>query len=157
VAGDGTLTVGTPGDTTIYETPFNTFTAGFMGSPAMDFAPCSASCNNGTLVLSSGTLRLEIGATADVPEAVTLGVRPGHGRLWSGERMLLLPLEGIVQFEEALGRETLLGVAVDDAVRLVVLAEGLERPRLGEKIRFGLVPGNLYLFEPSAERLLGRV
>ncbi|KAF3999157.1 ABC transporter ATP-binding protein [Glaciimonas immobilis] len=76
--------VGPPMD--LYRQPINTFVAGFLGSPMMNFLPCTISRGDGEqLVLrigESGTIILE-GTTAVVAHAaalasgsVTVGIRP---------------------------------------------------------------------------------
>jgi ABC-type sugar transport system ATPase subunit len=142
---------------TIYERPVNAFVAAFIGSPAMNFGRFEATSQNGTLELKSGRVELSIDTRSAAPREVLVGVRPEHARLWASDSSLVGPLEGTVLFEEALGRETLMGVEVDTDLRFVVMAEGLDKPRLGETVRFGFLPGNLYLFETTSERLLARV
>jgi ABC-type sugar transport system ATPase subunit len=142
---------------TIYERPTNAFVAAFIGSPAMKFGRFRASSSNGTLALACGRCRLTVNTASEAPADVLVGVRPEHARLWTNDSTLVGPLEGRVLFEEALGRETLIGVEVDTDLRFVVVADGLDKPRLGEIVRFGFIPGNLYLFETESERLLTRV
>jgi ABC-type sugar transport system ATPase subunit len=142
---------------TIYERPTNVFVAAFIGSPAMNFGRFQASSSNGTLALACGRCRLSVDTSSQAPPDVLVGVRPEHARLWGSDSALVGPIEGRVLFEEALGRETLIGVEVDTDLRFVVVAEGLDRPRLGELVRFGFRPGNLYLFDTRSERLLTRV
>jgi ABC-type sugar transport system ATPase subunit len=142
---------------TIYERPTNAFVAAFIGSPAMNFGRFQATSSNGTLALACGLCRLSVKTGSHVPADVLVGVRPEHARLWESDNALVGPVEGRVLFEEALGRETLIGVEVDTELRFVVVAEGLDKPRLGEVVRFGFLPGNLYLFDTRSERLLTRV
>jgi len=72
---------------TIYRKPANTFVAGFMGSPAMNFIPVRVSGHEGALVLTiegdGPALALDLGTrhpqlAAHVGQVVTLGVRPEH-------------------------------------------------------------------------------
>jgi ABC-type sugar transport system ATPase subunit len=139
---------------TLYEHPANTFVASFVGSPAMNFGSFSVQNGNGELKLAHGRCQLKVDAKRELPGEVVVGVRPEHTRLWEEGQDLVGPLEGRVVFEEALGRETLVGVAVDSDVRFVAISEGLQRPRLGETVRFGFQPTRLYVFEPVSERLL---
>jgi ABC-type sugar transport system ATPase subunit len=141
----------------IYEEPANAFVAGFIGSPAMNFGEFAARSENGTLALSNDHLTIDLDTTLNAQGKVVLGVRPEHARVWAEDAKLVGPLEGRIDYEEALGRETLLGVSVDPQTRFVVLTEGMSRARLGETVRFGLVPGKLYLFDGTTKQLLGRV
>jgi ABC-type sugar transport system ATPase subunit len=132
------------------------FVAGFIGSPGMSFARCDARRNSDSIELRSGTLELALPANGEVPSDVVVGIRPEHARLWESEAGLLGPLEGQVEFEEAIGRETLLGLAVDTGVHIVLVAEGLARTPIGSRVRFGVKPGSIYLFDPETERFLTR-
>ena len=94
----------------LYDEPANVFVGGFIGSPPMSF------------------LRWD---------GALLGVRPEHVRPWSDG--LLGPIEGRVVYVEALGRETLVGVATDAGATLVTVLEGRARVEVGEPLRLGLV------------------
>ncbi len=141
VMNDGRLEqAGTPEE--LYERPANRFVAGFIGSPAMSFAPVSA---------EDGDLR---GEGFRVPDRaggargeLVLGVRPEHVRPWREDAELIGPVEGTVAYVEALGRETFLGVDAAGGARFVVCVEGRAGEQPGDRIRFGLVPGGIRLFE----------
>jgi len=101
----------------LYDEPANVFVGGFIGSPPMSFLRW-----NGTL----------------------LGVRPEHVRPWDDG--LLGPIEGRVSYVEALGRETLVGVATDAGATLVTVLEGRARVEVGEPLRLGLVEAGVRRF-----------
>ena len=126
--------VGTPEE--VYERPANRFVAGFIGSPAMSFAP-------------AGELP---GVPAD--GEVLVGVRPEHARPWAEEAGLIGPLEGVVEYAEALGRETFLGVRRDGGPRLVVCVEGRSGAQPGDRVTYGLVPGGLRYFDAQSGNAL---
>src|SRR5262249_35084959 len=113
---DGVLEqVGEPD--TVYEHPANTFVASFIGSPAMSLARCGCDRPNGTLQLLLGEQQLTLDGSLDVPDEVIVGVRPEHARLWDAEQNLLGPLEGVVEYVESLGRETLIAVEASGGTR----------------------------------------
>jgi ABC-type sugar transport system ATPase subunit len=101
----------------VYDEPANRFVGGFIGSPAMSFLRW-----DGALV----------------------GVRPEHVRPWADG--LLGPIEGRVAFVEALGRETLVGVDIEDGARLVTVLEGRARLEIGEPLRLGLMESGVRRF-----------
>jgi ABC-type sugar transport system ATPase subunit len=142
----------------VYEEPANTFVAGFIGSPAMSLSPFGAEADGDRLRLAHGDVRLECSRNgAELPREVILGVRPEHARLWDSEADLIGPIEGSVDYVEALGRETLIGVDVGGDARFTVEADGRVRVDPGDPVRFGLRRGRLYLFDPDDERALGRI
>ncbi|MEP6588370.1 MAG: ABC transporter ATP-binding protein [Polaromonas sp.] len=91
---DGILQqIGTPDD--IYRRPANTYVAGFIGSPTMNFIAGNASGTSagGLFSFEGGALPLDCPAPAG---AVMLGQRPEHIHLqadapWRGEVMLVEP------------------------------------------------------------------
>jgi ABC-type sugar transport system ATPase subunit len=118
--------VGTPAE--VYDRPANRFVAGFIGAPAMAFA--------------------DPGALPGVREDAVVGVRPEFARPWQDG--LLGPLEGRVEYVEALGRETFVGVRADTDTLLVVEVDGRARVQPGETFRFGLVADGLRYFDPES-------
>jgi ABC-type sugar transport system ATPase subunit len=76
-------------------------------------------------------------------------VRPEHARPWAEEAGLIGPLEGVVEYAEALGRETFLGVRRDGGPRLVVRVEGRSGAQPGDRVAYGQVPGGLRFFDPQ--------
>jgi ABC-type sugar transport system ATPase subunit len=143
----------------VYERPANVFVAGFIGSPAMSFASVRAERQGDVLVLTRGALsiRREAATFRPVPAEVTLGIRPEHTRLWSDGEGLLGPIEGRAEFVEMLGRETLIGVATEGDQHFTVHAEADASVSPGERVRFGLEPGKLYLFDVETQEALGTV
>ncbi|TXT40982.1 MAG: multiple sugar transport system ATP-binding protein [Comamonadaceae bacterium] len=90
---DGVLQqIGTPDD--IYRRPANTYVAGFIGSPTMNFIAGSASDTGATGQFSFEGGTLELPCPTHGP--VILGQRPEHIHLaddapWRGEVMLVEP------------------------------------------------------------------
>ena len=121
---DGELQqVGTPEE--LYELPANVFVGGFIGSPGMSFLPGE----------SGGQI----------------GVRPEHVRPW--EEGLHGPIDGRVAYVEALGRETLVGIATADGPRLVAVFEGRADLEVGAPLSVGLVPAGRQRFDADGRRL----
>src|ERR1700693_776344 len=100
----------------LYNPPANLFVAGFIGSPAMNFATVRIASENGALWALSEGIRLKM------PEAlaqrlapcsdkeVTLGIRPEDLTV-AGSADLDLPcFDAVVEVVEQLGSEILLGI-----------------------------------------------
>ena len=122
---DGVLQqIGTPDE--IYRTPVNTYVAGFIGSPMMNFIDGVAEGDGAKnrFVFSGGFLELQ----APSGRAVTLGQRPEHIHLaddaaWRGEVLLVEPT----------GADTY--VVVQTAVGLITLrAPANTRLDIGEQV-----------------------
>ena len=129
---------------TVYSRPANTFVAAFIGSPSMSLVSMSRAP---TGVLARGDLHLPLAAGIEgLPDEVTVGVRPEFCRPWRDGETLIGPFEGRVEYAEALGRETFIGVEAADGARFVIEADGNVRVGIGETVRFGLAPGELHLF-----------
>ena len=103
--------------------------AGFIGSPGMSFA-------------TAERFGLE-------PGDATVGVRPEFARLW--QEGLVGPFEGEVEYVEALGRETFLGVG-----GLVVYVDGRATADVGDSVRYGLIREGLRFFDPQTGAALDR-
>jgi ABC-type sugar transport system ATPase subunit len=140
---------------TVYSRPANTFVAAFIGSPSMALVACSRD-GDGGLVCGDVRVPLPDGGSG-LPDEVVLGVRPEWCRPWRDGAGLLGPFQGCVEYVEALGRETFIGVEAADGARFVIEADGSVRLGIGEATLFGLVPGGLHLFEAATGAALTTV
>jgi multiple sugar transport system ATP-binding protein len=143
--------VGTPLE--LYRRPANTFVAGFIGSPAMNFLPAVAARGEGGPVarLADGTA-LALGRDTPVTEGqpVTLGLRPEH--------VDLMGLDGAVarvRLVEPTGAQTYLhlDLAGQDVVAVV---DGGSTPTKGDVVRAGVPPQNVHVFDSETGRRLDR-
>jgi ABC-type sugar transport system ATPase subunit len=142
--------VGTPAE--LYDEPANVFVAGFIGSPAMAFARVRVEREDGAVRLRREGLDLRVPGLELPGGEVTVGVRPEHLVPWGEGSNLLGPLEGAVEYVEALGRETFLGVRQDAETRLVVCVQGRSAVQPGERVAYGVVPEGLRFFDPDSGR-----
>jgi ABC-type sugar transport system ATPase subunit len=122
----------------------------------MEFNHFNAARNNGSVELRNGSLTMTIPNEKDLPAEVLVGVRPEHACLWAADQDLLGPLEGTAEFVEAMGRETFIGVSCDEA-QFTVRGEGSVPVAIGDRVRFGVRPGLIYLFDPVTGETLGRL
>jgi multiple sugar transport system ATP-binding protein len=135
---------------TLYDTPRNTFVAGFIGSPAMNMIPARVTATD------NGRARLETGAGAvEVPapdglsagREVTLGLRPEH---------LALADEGLpaeVRVIEPTGSETHVVFRLHEQ-EIVAAFRDRVRLRTGEAVRLVPDEAHVHLFDgATGERL----
>lgn len=123
----------------------------------MSFATVDVRREDDRLVLARGALSLSVvaGSTpATILAEVIVGIRPEHAHIWADGRPLVGPIEGAVTFVEMLGREALVGVTVGGDQRFTVFTGADEPVTIGDRLRFGVEPGRLYLFDPTSQRTL---
>jgi multiple sugar transport system ATP-binding protein len=122
----------------LYESPVNTFVAGFIGSPAMNLV---------TVPLTAEGAKLD-GLTVPLPRAtldgagqakeITLGVRPETFRMAGAEGSAL---DMKVRLVEELGADAFVYGEVPisgTATKVIVRTEGREAPSFGDTVRVGL-------------------
>jgi multiple sugar transport system ATP-binding protein len=139
----------------LYNTPVNRFVAGFIGSPAMNFAKVRMSAD--------GAMRAQhAGFGIDVPpeiaprlrpyadREVTLGVRPEDLRLANGSDPAGLCIDAVVEVVERLGSEILLDLQVGGQ-SMVASVEPTVRAQHGDKIRLAFRPDRLHFFDATSE------
>jgi multiple sugar transport system ATP-binding protein len=134
----------------VYRQPANRFTAGFIGSPPMNFLQGSIERQAGTAVFRSqgGAVRLPVGGTSSALRgAVTLGIRPEHLH-FSRAQDLSAQFPATVELVEPLGAETLVHVLVE-AQTIIVRAPASTAVARGDAISLHADPAALHLFDPT--------
>ncbi|MCW4151559.1 sn-glycerol-3-phosphate import ATP-binding protein UgpC [Halomonas sp. 18H] len=137
--------VGTPMH--LYDQPASRFVASFIGSPSMNFI--EARHADGVLTLPCGThLPLRDGSSANVGEAVCLGVRPEHlVQVGQGDDATLTTQ---VELVEPLGADTLAHVRLDGQAELLVARlDGAQQIAEGDRLYLRPDPERLHLFDPQ--------
>jgi multiple sugar transport system ATP-binding protein len=140
----------------LYNTPVNRFVAGFIGSPAMNFAPVRVS--NGKDGLRADNPGFGIDVPAEIrprlaPYAgrdVIMGVRPEDLQLANGSYPPGLCFDAMVEVVERLGPEILLDLQVGEQ-NMVAAVEPNVRAKRGDKLRFALRPERLHFFDTGSE------
>jgi multiple sugar transport system ATP-binding protein len=138
----------------IYDRPANMFVAGFMGSPAMNFLPCTlvGKGTNQKLVLADQTsLRLAQTVIAADGKRVIAGIRPEHFTT-------ALPkagntIDALVTLVEPTGSETHVAARFGDAE---VTAKYFPNtaPKLGETVKLAVDMNRICLFDAETEQAL---
>src|SRR5690348_2288518 len=102
----------------LYNEPANRFVAGFIGSPAMNFADVRIAAENGSLWAEGDGIRLKMPAQLNnrlgphAGKEVTFGIRPEDLRIAGGSDPRELTIDAAVEVVERLGSEILLDVAI---------------------------------------------
>ena len=140
----------------LYNEPANRFVAGFIGSPAMNFAAVRIAAESGSLWAESKDLRIRVpaliaarlGAYAD--KETTLGVRPEDLRIANGADATDLSFDVAIEVVERLGSETLLDVAAGSTT-MVASVEPNVTAKVHEKLRLAINPDRLHFFDNQTE------
>ncbi|KQU55577.1 sugar ABC transporter ATP-binding protein [Sphingomonas sp. Leaf339] len=134
----------------VYRRPASVAVAAAIGSPGMNLLPATiiAGDKRGAMVRLTGGEEVLTGA--DVPRdaigaSATLGIRPEHLHLDPTG-----PFEGAVELFERLGPLSFAHLGVRGAVDTIVAQlPGDRSVTLGERLRFGVSPGDAHLFGPD--------
>jgi multiple sugar transport system ATP-binding protein len=142
----GTISqVGSPLE--LYHRPDNLFVAGFIGSPKMNFINGTvAGGDAGSVNLDLGplgTLTLPRGSAPAIGQTVTLGIRPEHLRLGSGEfRLTIAP-----RIVEHLGIHTVMYSTLPGGENFIGLFEGNPEISEGVPLEIGFEPDQVHFFD----------
>jgi multiple sugar transport system ATP-binding protein len=128
--------VGAP--TEIYDTPANTFVAGFIGSPAMNLI--DGDLTDG--VFEADGVRIE-GLPAATRGPVTLGYRAEDAAVAGEGGQIAAPIYSI----ELLGDATMVTVRVAGGALVAVRAPKDFRAAIGDAVRFAIDPSICHLFD----------
>lgn len=135
----------------LYDRPVNTFVAGFIGSPGMNFLPAIvAKAGKVDAVLADGQkLRLPDGLPLKDGDKLTVGLRPEHIQLSEDG-----PLKAEVEVVEPLGLSTQFYVRfAGQLVCVFVMGRSTIRP--GDTVRLSADPAALHLFDPESGNRIG--
>ena len=143
----------------LYNEPANRFVAGFLGSPAMNFATVTVQQTDGALWAEDDGIRIRVpGQTAGrlgrfAGQQVTMGVRPEDLHLASDADPAELGFDAAVEVVEKLGSEILLDVAVGHNT-MVASVEPNVRVNVHQKLRLALNPERLHFFDAENENVI---
>jgi multiple sugar transport system ATP-binding protein len=140
----------------LYNQPANRFVAGFIGSPAMNFAQVRIAAENGSLWAESKDLCIKVPATI-MPRLgryagmeATLGVRPEDLRIAGAGDDRDLSFDVAVEVVERLGSEILLDVAAGSTT-MVASVEPTVTTKVHEMLRLAINPERVHFFDSATE------
>ena len=140
--------IGRPLD--LYDDPKNSFVAGFIGSPAMNFLPVTTEAGSATFSFGDGQ-SLSLAKFKHLQGEFLIGIRPEHFHQQKTRNGLSVTIESI----EQTGAETLLQCQSGDQKVVIVLHDRFAAS-LGEKYRFGFDLADLHLFEAESGKAISR-
>jgi multiple sugar transport system ATP-binding protein len=140
----------------VYHRPVNQFVATVVGSPPMNFIPCTVGARNGALRVSHslfdvdvGTRGVELRQTLRDGTPCLLGVRPEDVHVdKDGDG-----IEATVYVTEPLGGETVVDLQIGDRM-IKALAPPTLNLRQDERVQLRLDPRRLHVFAESGEAVM---
>ncbi|MBK8458732.1 MAG: sn-glycerol-3-phosphate ABC transporter ATP-binding protein UgpC [Phyllobacteriaceae bacterium] len=142
--------IGRPLD--LYNAPANLFVAGFIGAPRMNLLPVTVVSATADAVAVEGpggfaaTIAVD-GSGLKPGEPATLGIRP-HDMTIAAQG----GVDAEVTLAEALGPETVVHAVLGDGQKLVAVLAGQNAAASGSRLRLGLDPARLHLFDRNGLR-----
>jgi len=140
----------------LYNTPANRFVAGFIGSPAMNFAEVTLARDSGRLWAMAPGLKIgvpdRIAQRANGRDGVkaTIGIRPEDIHIAGPADGAESCFEAEVEVVEQLGSEILLDTRVGNTAFVASVDPGLHM-RVHERLKLALNPTRLHLFDAETE------
>ena len=137
-----------------YDHPLNEFVAGFIGSPAMNFLPASASREGERIVVSGSSFRIAIPGDRSIvnfPERVVMGIRPEN--LDGPEDAQENGIRMKVSVKEQLGHSLLVYGYVDD-VQIVASLDPHRQVDVDTTINLSVNLNTLHVFDPETQETL---
>jgi multiple sugar transport system ATP-binding protein len=146
--------IGEPLD--LYNNPANKFVAGFIGSPAMNFANVTLTSANGAVYAENKGLRIKL--PDEVAQRlnghnnrdVVLGIRPEDLTVAGPSDSPDLTFDAAVEVVEQLGSEIILDTRVGDGM-MVATVEPTTKVKLHDTLRLVMRPSRLHVFDAKTE------
>jgi multiple sugar transport system ATP-binding protein len=140
----------------LYNEPANRFVAGFIGSPAMNFADVAVSEADGALWIANDGLRMKVPGPLKqrlaryAGKPLTFGIRPEDLHLTNGADANDLSLDAMVEVIERLGSEILLDVTVGPS-QMVASVDPTVRTKVHDRVRLTANPDRMHFFDTETE------
>jgi sn-glycerol 3-phosphate transport system ATP-binding protein len=147
--------VGTPQE--LYHRPANQFTAGFIGTPSMNFIPLQ--CRDGSVFLAGGdrlSLSPELNMKLVSVKDVVLGIRPEHVHPLNGSFCdeQQMKVTSIVKSYEMLGSEFLIHTGEGNYQLKFRQNNDGDTPQIGREVQLVFAMAAVHLFDGSTGQRL---
>ncbi len=149
------LQVGTPKE--VYEKPVDTFVAGFIGAPPMNFIDATLTREDDKLFVDTGEFKLDVTHLKDIIDPsyigreVILGFRPEDVTVSTSP--VPEAIKGTVYVTEPLGFDTILDIKVGPHL-IKARVVGTIEVSIGDSIWFTVPKNKIYLFDKSTGKSL---
>jgi multiple sugar transport system ATP-binding protein len=138
----------------VYNQPANTFVAGFIGSPSMNFLACRLIGGNSIIHLESDNVSFKFPPYSTrrtppnpLPKNVTIGMRPKDIVLLEHENPTDINMMGQITFTEMLGDDSIAEVKIGSNLIKVANANSNFDLSVGREVTLGIPYSKIHLFE----------
>ncbi|MBI4841018.1 MAG: TOBE domain-containing protein, partial [candidate division NC10 bacterium] len=144
----------------VYAQPQNQFVAGFIGSPAMNFIPCTVTTRDGNLFFTAPGFTLPVptakakAMAAYKDKAVTMGIRPEDMHEVTPQDPASSLFDAKVEVVEPVGHEIYLDVMVG-SFEIIARVSPDTPVKVGQTIKLAASLDKLHAFDPQTERAIG--
>ena len=140
----------------LYNNPANKYVAGFIGSPAMNFADTMIEEVGNVVYATNPTMRIRVPEqiaarmSPHMGKPATLGIRPEDLHMATDADPEDLSFDAVVEVAEQLGAEIILDLKAGGSA-MVASVEPTVKVKPQQKIRLGISPTGLRFFDAATE------
>ena len=143
----------------IYNHPENTFVAGFIGSPAMNFMDGKVIKGDGGLWVSGDGYKIKVPADHEsklknyIDKSIVFGIRPEdlYDKIFSKNSTPENTVDGVVDVVEPLGSETQLHITIGKSI-VVAKVNPRTEAKDGQKIDVVFDLSNMHAFDRETQK-----
>jgi multiple sugar transport system ATP-binding protein len=145
----------------VYNQPANTFVAGFIGNPSMNFLECDLvkdittvhfECDSISFTLPNPTMR---SSSKPLPKRITIGMRPKDICILEDENLSDIKMKGEITFTEMLGDDSIIEVKMGSSLIRVANANSNLDLSVGRVIMLGIPYSKVHFFDTdNGKRIL---
>jgi multiple sugar transport system ATP-binding protein len=140
----------------VYNQPANTFVAGFIGSPSMNFLECNLVKDLTAVHLEFDSISFNlpnITTSKPLPQRVTIGMRPRDITILEDESYADITMEGEITFTEMLGDDSIIEVKIGSSLIKVANLNSNFDVTVGRIIKLGILYSKVHFFGENGERI----
>jgi multiple sugar transport system ATP-binding protein len=145
----------------VYNQPANTFVAGFIGNPSMNFLECDLVKDITTVHFESDSISFTLpnptmrSSSKPLPKRITIGMRPKDICILEDENTSDIKMKGEITFTEMLGDDSIIEVKMGSSLIRVANANSDLDLSVGRVIMLGIPYSKVHFFDTdNGKRIL---
>jgi multiple sugar transport system ATP-binding protein len=145
----------------VYNQPANTFVAGFIGNPSMNFLECDLVKDITTVHFEGDSISFTLpnptmrSSSKPLPKRITIGMRPKDICILEDENLSDIKMKGEITFTEMLGDDSIIEVKMGSSLIRVANANSNLDLSVGRVIMLGIPYSKVHFFDTdNGKRIL---